>query len=84
MIRPIYIPAIAIVFATGLLSTSALAGHCPKDVKIIKGAMSTLSDEKMSMAKEAADKGQKLHEAGRHGESLEVLHETMKALGIKH
>ena len=32
----------------------ALAGHCPKDVKLINAAMSSMAEGKMSMAKEAA------------------------------
>ena len=84
MMRRIYLPAIAIVFATGLFSAPALAGHCPRDVKKINAAMATMSDSNMSMAKSAAAKGLALHKAGDHGESIKVLHKAMKSLGIKH
>ena len=72
------------VFATGLLTTPALAGHCPKDVKKINAASSKMSGNKMSMAKDAAAKGLALHQAGKHKEAIKVLHQAMEALGIKH
>ena len=84
MIKRIFLPAVVTVFATGLLSSPAFAGHCPKDVKKINAAMSKMDDKKMSMAKDAAAKGLALHKAGKHGESLKVLHKAMKDLGIKH
>ena len=84
MIRRASFVAVVAVFATGFLSAPALAGHCPRDVKKITAAMSTMGDKKMSMAKEAAAKGLALHNAGKHGESIKVLHGAMKALDIKH
>ena len=84
MIKRIFLPAVVTVFATGLLSSPAFAGHCPKDVKKINAAMSKMDDKKMSMAKDAAAKGLALHKAGKHGESIKVLHEAMKKYGIKH
>ena len=84
MIRRTLLAAVVAVFATGFLSAPALAGHCPKDVKKINAAMSKMDDKKMSMAKDAAAKGLALHKAGKHGESVKVLHEAMETLGIKH
>ncbi len=84
MIRKTILTAVFAIFAIGVFSSPALAGHCPKDVKKIKAAMSKMDDKKMSTAKDAADKGLALHKAGKHGESLKVLHEAMKTLGIKH
>ena len=84
MIKRIFLSAVVTVFATGLLSSPAFAGHCPKDVKKINAAMSKMDDKKMSVAKDAAAKGLALHKAGKHGESLKVLHGAMKDLGIKH
>lgn len=84
MINRTLLAAIVAVFATGFLTTPALAGHCPKDVKKINAAMSKMGDKKMSMAKDAAAKGLALHKAGKHGESIKVLHAAMKDLGIKH
>ena len=84
MIRHTLLAAVVTVFATGMLSAPTLAGHCPKDVKKINAAMSKMDDKKMSMAKDAATKGLALHKAGKHGESLKVMHGAMEALGIKH
>ncbi len=84
MIRHTLFAAVVTVFAAGVFSAPALAGHCPRDVKKITAAMSTMGNKKMSMAKEAAAKGLALHNAGKHGESIKVLHGAMKALNIKH
>ena len=84
MIRKTIITAIGVIFATGAFVSPALAAHCPKDVKKIQAAMSTLDKGKMAMAKDAADKGLALHKAGKHGEAIKVLHREMEALGIKH
>ena len=84
MIKRIFLAAVVTVFATGLLSAPALAGHCPKDVKKINAAMSKMDDKKMSMGKDAAAKGLALHKAGKHGESIKVLHGAMETLGISH
>jgi hypothetical protein len=84
MIRNTIIIAVFTVFALGAFTPPALASHCPKDVKKIQAAMSKLDKSKMSMAKDAAAKGLALHKAGKHGESIKVLHETLEALGIKH
>lgn len=84
MIKKIMIIAAVALFAGGFLSTPAQASHCPKDVKLIKAAMSKMDKMKMSTAKDAADKGMALHKAGKHGESIKVLHGAMESLGIKH
>ena len=84
MIKRILLSATIAFIAVGYFSTPALAGHCPRDVKKITAAMSTMGDKNMSMAKEAAAKGLALHNAGKHGESIKVLHGAMKALDIKH
>jgi len=43
-----------------------------------------MGDKKMSMAKGAAVKGLALHKAGKHGQSIKVLHAAMKDLGLSH
>lgn len=84
MIKKAMITVVVALFASGFLSTPAQASHCPKDAKLIKAAMSKLSGKKMSMAKDAADKGLALHKAGKHGDAIKVLHGEMKTLGISH
>jgi len=80
MIKQSLIAAAVLAISAG----PALAGHCPKDVKKLEAAMSSMDGAKMSMAKETAAKGAELHAAGKHGESLKVLHDAMKEHGIKH
>jgi len=80
MIKHSLIAAAVLVISAG----PALAGHCPKDVKKLEAAMTSMDAGKMSMAKDAATKGAELHAAGKHGESLKVLHAAMKEHGIKH
>ncbi len=84
MISRTILAATVAVFATGFFSTPAYAGHCPKDVKKINASMSKLSKDKMMMGKDAATKGLALHKAGKHGESIKLLHAAMTDLGIKH
>ena len=81
MIKKLFL---AVVIAGSFISVPALAGHCPKDVKLINAAMSSMAEGKMSMAKEAATKGLALHKSGSHGESIKILHAAMKSLGLKH
>ncbi len=86
MIRRTLLAVVVAVFATGFLSVSALAGHCPKDVKKIDAAlkMSKLDKMQMSKIKALRDKGNEQHKNGQHGDSLKSLHEAMKILGISH
>ena len=85
MIKKAMITAVVALFAVGFLSTPALASHCPKDVKLIKAAMSMIKDAKMmSMAEAAADAGLALHKAKKHGEAIKVLHAAMEMNGVKH
>ena len=85
MIKKTIITVVVALFAGGFLSTPAQASHCPKDVKLIKAAMSKIKDAKMmTMAEAAADAGLALHKAKKHGEAIKVLHAAMESLGIKH
>ena len=86
MIRRTLLAAFVAVFAVGILSMPALAGHCPKDVRLIDGAvkMTKVSDTAMSKVKALRDKGNEQHQSGQHGASLATLHEAMKMLGVSH
>jgi len=74
------------VLATGLFSAAAMAAHCPKDVKAIDAALktSTVSAAQMTEVKALRDKGDAEHKGGKHGDSINSLHEAMKILGISH
>ena len=84
MIKKAMITAAVVLFAGGLLSTPALASHCPKDAKLINAGVSKMGDKKMMMGKEMAAKGLALHKAGKHKDSINTLHAAMESLGIKH
>ena len=62
-------------------ASPALAGHCPKDVKLIDAALAQTSNAE---AKSLRDKGDALHKSGTHGDALAALHEAMKILNIEH
>ncbi len=75
--------AAAVVMA---MTTPALAKHCPKDVKIIDQSLSKamgLNKMQMTEVKALRDKGAALHKSGKHGESIKVLHEAIKILGVE-
>lgn len=68
-----------------LMSTSALAFHCPADMKKIDAALVTnpkLTAEQMSEVKKLRADGETLHKAGKHQESIDALGKAMKLLGI--
>ena len=74
--------AAAMLFA----STTALAMHCPKDMKAIDEALAKspkLSEAQMKEVKAQRAKGEELHKAGKHQESVQELGKAMKTLGIK-
>jgi len=71
--------------ALALLSSTALAFHCPKDMKAIDAALAknpSLSAEQMSQVKKYRADGEALHKAGKHQESVDTLAKAMKILGI--
>ena len=67
------------------LSGSALAFHCPADMKKIDDALAknpTLSAEQMTEVKKLRADGEALHKAGKHQESVDTLGKAMKILKI--
>jgi len=73
--------ATALLFACG----TALAFHCPKDMKAIDDALAKnpkLTAAQMKEVQEHRAKGEELHKAGKHQESLDELSKAMKILKI--
>ena len=73
---------VAMLFAAG----SALAMHCPKDMKAIDEALAKnpkLSEAQLKEVKAQRAKGEELHKAGKHQESVDELGKAMKTLGVK-
>ena len=74
--------AVALSFA---VTGAAFANSCPKHVQAIDAALAAapqVSAEDLAKAKELRDQGQALHEQGQHAESIAVLAEAEKLLGI--
>ncbi len=66
-------------------SGSALAFHCPADMKKIDAAMAAnpkLSADQMTEVKKLRTDGEALHKAGKHQDSVDTLSKAMKILGI--
>lgn len=76
----------AIPLLVGLLfAGSALAFHCPMDMKKIDDALAAgpaLSAEKLAEVKQLRAEGETLHKAGKHQESVDTLAKAMALLGI--
>jgi uncharacterized protein len=69
-----------------LFAGSALAFHCPKDMKAIDEALAKnpkLSEAQMQEVKKYRAEGETLHKAGKHQESVDTLAKAMKILAIK-
>jgi hypothetical protein len=67
------------------VSASALAGHCPIDMKEIDAALSAnpqLSADKLAEVKKLRAEGEAFHKAGKHQESVATLGKAKTMLGI--
>ncbi|MDD2844265.1 MAG: hypothetical protein PHT57_04865 [Rhodoferax sp.] len=76
---------IFILLGTLVISTSALAFHCPADMKKIDAALAAnpkLTSEQLSEVKTLRAEGETLHKAGKHQDSVDTLAKAMKILAI--
>mgnify|MGYP001234051389 CR=1 FL=1 len=83
MIKRIFVAAAA----AALISSPALASHCPLDVKAVGEALAanaSLSAEEKGKVQGLMDKGAKQHADGDHSGSVETLHKARHMLGIDH
>ena len=72
----------ALLFAAG----TALASHCPKDMKQIDEALAKnpkLSEAQMTEVKQLRAKGEEEHKAGNHKASEDTLAKAKNILGLK-
>jgi hypothetical protein len=76
---------IALFVALAFVSSFALAGRCPKEMKAIDAALpaAKLSSAQMSEVKTLRADGETLHKAGKHAESSAALDKAKAILGIK-
>lgn len=75
----------ALLLASLLFTGSALAFHCPADMKKIDEALAMspkLAAEQISEIKKLRAEGETLHKAGNHQASVDTLAKAMKILGI--
>ena len=75
---------IAAATVVAFLSAPALAGQCPALVGQIDAALAAdpgLSDDVKAEVVALRDKGEELHNTGKHGESVETLQQALQMLG---
>ena len=74
-----------LALAAALLTVPAYAFHCPADMAKIDAALQAginLSAAQLAEVQRLRAEGDRLHKAGKHGESVKVLAEVMAMLGI--
>ncbi|MEE4236767.1 MAG: hypothetical protein V2I51_08600 [Anderseniella sp.] len=76
---------LSVIAVSAWLCSPAFASQCPSDMSKIDAAMQTaqLSDEEKAKVTELRAKGEELHAAGNHAESVETLGEAKTILGIE-
>ena len=72
-----------IILAAG--AASAFAHNCPNEMKAIDAALPSakLSPAQLSEVKQLRSDGQRLHQDGKHAESMAALGKAKGILGIK-
>jgi hypothetical protein len=76
---------IALAAALAFATSTAFAMHCPKEMKSIDEALAKspkLSEAQMKDVKASRAKGEELHKAGKHAESVAELAKAQKILGV--
>ncbi len=76
---------IVVLLGALFVSASALAFHCPADMKKIDEAMAknpNLTAAQMTEVKTLRAEGEAQHKAGKHQESVDALGKAMKILGV--
>lgn len=75
----------ALLTAALLASGTALAFHCPADMKKIDAALAAqpkLSEAQLAEVKKLRAEGEELHKAGKHQESIDTLAKALKILDV--
>jgi hypothetical protein len=77
--------AFAFPFALALGAGAAFAHNCPNEMKAIDAKLATnpkLSEADAAKVKQLRADGEAAHKAGKHDESMKVLGDAKKILGI--
>ena len=72
--------------ALALVATPAFAFHCPQEMAKIDKALAAnpkLSQADLTRVKDLRARGEQLHKAGKHQESLDTLAQAETILGVK-
>jgi hypothetical protein len=83
MTRKVFASALGVALAWA--GTPALAFHCPKDMRAIDEALpkAKLDAAKIEEVKKLRAEGERLHQAGKHQESVDTLAKAKAILGIR-
>lgn len=76
---------ILLTLSLALASATAMAYHCPADMKAIDAKLATspkLSEADAAKVKQLRADGEAAHKAGKHDDSVKMLGEARKILGI--
>ncbi len=74
-----------LILLLALTATSAFAFHCPADMKAIDAKLSAgvqLADADLAKVKQLRADGETAHKAGNHEESVKLLAQASKLLGL--
>lgn len=77
---------LALAAALLMSAGTALAAHCPMEMKSIDEALAKnpkLSEAQMAEVKKYRAEGEAQHKAGQHAESVATLAKAQKILGVK-
>jgi len=79
------ITMIALVAGLSIAAGPALASNCPVVIKQGREAAAKMKadDPKVKQAVAKLDEAQKLHDSGKHSESLKTADEALMLLGVK-
>jgi len=76
----------ALLLALALAAAPALANNCPNEIKAIDAALPNAKQKtaaQMNEIKRLRAEGEKLHQEGKHAESMAALGKAKQMLGIK-
>jgi len=75
----------AVTVALAFTAGGAFASSCPKVIKEGREAAAKMNadDPKVKMAVAKLDEAQKLHDSGKHADSLKLANEAAADLGVK-
>ena len=76
---------VAVALSVALMGGPALASGCPKLIKEGRDAAAKMKadDPKVKAAVAKLDEAQKLHDSGKHADSMKTANDALAELGVK-